>query len=414
MAAGEALMMDGAIFGAIAHLRHAIADAPPNGAAPAPNSVASAAGVMLVNAYVVADSSPAALSMARALVAKQKKSRMVWLLLSHVLSRSGRFDEARAALDSSTRYAGGNDDDLLEHADVEIRAGNFATADQILRALAETGNPQEKDDAYWILTISLRTQGRLHEALDVATGPLRRADYAVTGVASISIPAEAESRLELGEDALAAQIFARQARSRDSLMSASPAVVARQRVWWLTQAGACLAAEGDTIGLSQLADTVRAWGLKSGPGDRRLHLYLRGLLWMARGRPDSALSFLRSATTSETDGFSRVNLARAQALMAVGRPRDAIPVLRHSLAGPIDAGNSYVTRTEVQSELARAYDLAGMADSAATYYRDVVHAWRNADPPFRAALAHARNRVEAGEPHSPIRAEMSSGEGPSR
>ncbi len=404
MAAGEAVMMDGDASGAIDHLRRAIADAPATGSAPAPNSVATAAAVMLVNAYVVGDSLPAALRAARALVARQKKSRTVWMLLSHVLSRSGRFDEARAALDSSTRYAGGTDDDLLEHADVEIRAGNFATADEILRALAQTGNPQEKVDAYWILTISLRTQGRVHEALDVATGPLREAEATLRSEITISYIAEAEALLELGDDARAADLFSREAHLRDSLMIASPATVARQRAWMFTQAGACLAAEGDTTALAHIADSVRAWGQRSGLGrDRQLYLYLRGLLWMARDRPDSALSFFRAVTVSQTDGFSRVNLERARASILLGRPREAIPVLEHSLAGPIDAGNSYVTRTEVQSELARAYDIAGMTDSAATYYTDVVRAWHDADPQFRSAVLHAESRLEVDEPHPPHR-----------
>lgn len=398
VAAGEAAMMDGDWSASIDHLRRAIAEDPARDSASAPNAIASAAGVMLIRAYEVADSMPSALREARALVAKQAGSRMVWLLLSHVLSRSGRFDEARAALDSSTRYAGGSDDDLLEHADVEIRAGNFTTADQILRALAKTGDPHKRADALWILTISLRTQGRLRAALDIATGPLRQAESTQRQVAGISLVAEAQTRLELGEAARAADLFSTEARADDSLMRTAPASVARQRAWMDTQSGAALAAEGDTEDLLRLADTVRAWGEMSGLGrDRRLHLYLRGLLWTARARPDSAEPSFRAATVSETDGFSRVNLARARALMALGRPSDAIPVLSEALGGPIDAGNTYVTRTELQYELARAYDMAGISDSAVVYYADVVNAWRDADPQFDPSVARARRRLEADE-----------------
>lgn len=400
MAAGEAALMDGDPVEGASHFRRAIDEAPMRGSESAPNGIASAAGVMLISDYEVADSMPAALRVARTLAAQQRKSRMVWLLLSHVLSRSGRFDEARAALDSSTRLANGTDDDLLEHADLEIRAGNFAAADGFLRALAQTGDPEKRVDALWILTISLRTQGRVREALDVAVGPLRTAESTLRDAPGISRAAEAQARFELGEDARAAELFTREARSRDSLLTTSPAEAARQRAWMFTQAGSALAAGGDTTALSRLTDTVRAWGQKSGlRRDGRLSLYLRGLLWMARARPDSALSAFRVATISETDGFSRLNLYRARALMTLGLQGDAIRLLEHSLAGPIDAGNSYVTRTELQYELGRAYDMAGTADSAATYYRTVVHAWRDADPPFRAAVAEARSRLEAGEQH---------------
>lgn len=385
MAAGEAAMTDGDPLAAASHLRLAIDEASVRGPASAPNSVASSAGAMLITDYEVADSLPAALRVARALAAQQRKSRMVWLLLSHVLARSGRFEEARAALDSSTRFASGTDDDLLEHADVEIRAGNFAAADGILRALAQTGNPEKRVDALWILTISLRTQGRVHDALDVAVGPLRTAESTLRGAQKISRVAEAQAYFELGEHARAAELFARVAHSRDSLLTTSPAAVARQRAWMFTQAGSALAAGGDTTALSRLADTVRAWGQRSGlRRDGRLFLFLRGLLWTSRARPDSALSDFRLATISETDGFSRLNLNRAKALMTLGRPADAIPVLEHALAGPIDAGNSYVTRTDLQYELGRAYEMAGITDSAATYYRAVAHAWRNADPPLKA------------------------------
>jgi DNA-binding SARP family transcriptional activator/tetratricopeptide (TPR) repeat protein len=401
MAAGEAAMMDGEALEAAGHLRLAIDEASAQGSASAPNGIASTAGVMLINDYEIADSMPAALRVARALAAQQRKSRMVWLLLSHMLARSGRFDEARAALDSSTLFASGSDDDLLEHADVEIRAGNFVAADGILRALAQTGDPQKRVDALWILTISLRTQGRVHDALDVAVGPLRAAESTLRGVRGISRVAEAQAYFELGEDARAAELFSREARTQDSLLGPSPASVARQRAWMFTQAGAALAAGGDTAALARLADTVRAWGQRSGlRRDGRLFLFLRGLLWTSRARPDSALSDFRLATVSETDGFSRLNLYRAKALLTLSRPADAIPVLEHSLAGPIDAGNSYVTRTELQYELGRAYDMAGVADSAATYYRAVVHAWSRADPLFRAAVARARSRLEAGEEHA--------------
>src|SRR6185437_14585878 len=49
----------------------------------------------------------AALRAAQAFVREQPHGRLAWLQLSHTLASSGRYDEARAAMDSSTRYASG-------------------------------------------------------------------------------------------------------------------------------------------------------------------------------------------------------------------------------------------------------------------------------------------------------------------
>jgi predicted Zn-dependent protease len=174
--------------------------------------------------------------------------------------------------------------------------------------------------------------------------------------------------------------------------------VARQRAWTLTLAGSALAAAGDTTALAALADTVQMWGAKSGFGrDRRLHDYLRGLLWMARARPESAVTAFRLAMTSESQGFSRINLELARALLSLGRPGEAIPVLQNSLRGALEAGNFYASRTEIQETLARAFDATGQPDSAAVYYRAVVRAWRHADRDLQPALDRDRARLAADE-----------------
>jgi hypothetical protein len=79
-------------------------------------------------------------------------------------------------------------------------------------------------------------------------------------------------------------------------------------------------------------------------------------------------------------GYTRVNLALARVLVAERRPRDAVPVLRAALRGNLEGSNYYVTRTELQDALARAFAGAGDADSARVY---------------RARVAAARARAEA-------------------
>jgi predicted Zn-dependent protease len=118
---------------------------------------------------------------------------------------------------------------------------------------------------------------------------------------------------------------------------------------------------------------------------------------MARAQPDSAVDAFRRAMTSETEGYSRLNLQLARALLRLGRPREAIPVLERPLAGTLEAGNFYTTRAELQQTLARAFDAAGEPDSAAVYYRAVLRAWRHADPEFQPAIEHTRARLSADE-----------------
>ena len=399
LAAGEAANMDGRWLAAAAHLRRAIAARPlPDSAARGPCPICSAQ-LLLIAVYKAADSLPAALRVAQQLIRIRPHSRLAWLELSHALAESGRYDDARAAMDTSTRYASETDDDVIEHAQIEIRAGDFEVADRLLTTLAQTGNDNSRFNALWFLVISLRAQGRLHEALEIATGPMRRGETSSTqGMGEAEI-AEAQLLFELGEYRRAAALFAKEALPQDTFARAAIGRVARQRTWVLTQAGSALAAAGDTSAVAALADTVMVWGARSGFGrDPLLHHYLRGLLWMARNRPASAEEEFRRAMTSETQGFSRLNLQLARALMALGRPREAIPLLEHALNGTLEGGNFYATRTELQEMLARAYDAAGAPDSAAVHYRSVLRAWRHADAQFQPALQETRARL-ASEGH---------------
>jgi tetratricopeptide (TPR) repeat protein len=157
-----------------------------------------------------------------------------------------------------------------------------------------------------------------------------------------------------------------------------------------------LAAGRDTVRLAALADSVQAIGLQSGQGrDRVLHHHIRGLLLVARGDSGQAERELRQAIVSPTLGYTRTNLELGRLLLARRRPREAAAILAPALRGVLDASNSYVTHTELHELLARAYDAAGAADSAAAHYRWVVTMWRASDAQFRPRWEAARRRFEA-------------------
>lgn len=355
LAEAEALRAEGEWIAAASHFRRAIDAQPATHSESSSQCPACAARSLLVTTYEAADSALAALRVAQGLVRAQPRSRSAWLTLSFALAEAGRYDEARAATDTATRYASGTDDDAIAHAQIEIRAGNFTAADGLLRTVIQTGTPNSKHDAFWWLLISLRTQGRMREALALSQGPMRRVEASSTNGADLALLGEAQVLFELGQYRRAAAIFIAHATPENArFWQTAPGRVARQRAWLLTQAGSALAAAGDTIALTQLADTVEIWGRKSGfTRDHRLHEYLHGLLWTARGRPDMAVAAFRRAMFSESRGFSRLNLQLARALIGLGRGREAVPLLQHSLAGPPEAGGFYATRTELEELLAR-------------------------------------------------------------
>jgi hypothetical protein len=191
---------------------------------------------------------------------------------------------------------------------------------------------------------------------------------------------QADRRFRLGRLREAAERFRSAAARVERADSGLPGTIARKRAWLLTHAGTALAASGDTVSLGALIDTVQATGAKSTFWrDPRLHYYLRGLLWCERGQPDSAERALRASLTSLSEGFTRENAELAALLIDRHRAGEAIPLVRLALEGPMESSNAYITRTELQALLARAY--AGQADSAAAYRAAARRAWREGPKP---------------------------------
>jgi tetratricopeptide (TPR) repeat protein len=312
-------------------------------------------------------------------VRRQPSSPDAWYNLGAILGVRGR---AREALDAwrtrQTLVPGSLPDDGLERAFIAIRTGNFAEADRLLT-----------EEALWRQLISLRTQGRLGEALAVA---IRYHEEFENGLPM------AQVLFESGRAAEAARMFERHAtRSGQALgvrPDSVPGLYARTLVWPLTHAAAAYVAAGDTANLARLADTVTVLGAHSAYGrDRVLHHHLRGLQLLARGEREAAAAAFRRAIYSPTIGYTRTNLELARVLVALGRPRDAATVLAPALRGDLQASNYYVTHAELHEALAEALEAAGDADSARVHYAWVARAWSRGDPEFRERAERARVRA---------------------
>jgi DNA-binding SARP family transcriptional activator/tetratricopeptide (TPR) repeat protein len=331
----------------------------------------------LVWAYLFADSAGRAEAVAREFLRRRGVRADPLGHLAVALAREGRTAEALAAwhtADSLDPRPGGTD---RERAWLAIRAADFPLADSLLRVMVEPATREGRAEILWDLAISLRSQGRLRDALALNPEP----------------PMRAQILFESGRFQEAAALFSETAYSA---RVGSPVWWARHRAWYLTHVATSLAAAGDSARLAVLADSIERVGALSTFGrDPRLHHYVRGLLWAARGDLARAASEYRLSVWSWSDGYTRANYQLSRTLLALGRPREAIYPLQAALRGDLQSSNLYVTRTELHELLGAAFAAAGQRDSAATHYALVAQAWRRADPAFAARRARAEASLAA-------------------
>ena len=323
------------------------------------------------------DSLAAAERDARAWAQIQPDLPSAWGRVGEALARAGRYADALDAYRKS--YGGQRSFVDFEAAQLDLRGGQYASADRRFERLMTTADPLLAGEGSWFLAISLRDQGRWREALALSRshGPSLQEGIAL---------------LEMGRGEEAARFF-RQWDARITPLPGLPGLYAKQHAWMLTHIATSLAAGGDTTGLAALADTIEVSGAQSAFGrDPLLHHYVRGLLWRARGDLPRAIAEFRASIWSWTIGYTRENYELARALVEAGRPAEAVYPLESALRGDLQSSNLWVTRTELREMLARAFAGAGRPDSAAGYWRAVAGAWRGADPVVRARWAEAEKK----------------------
>jgi len=351
------------------------------------------ARAVLVPALLFADSLDAAEREIRRRTAIERNRAPAWISLSTLLELRGDAEGARDAY----RRAVTIDPSLQISADYyayhEMRRGDYETADRALGEIIRTGSPERQADAYWYLTISLREQGRFTEALRTA-----RAHRALLASLNPDVPpaqfvlANAQALLETGRYRESVALFDSGGRA----YAGWPAPFqARYRTWSLGLSANGLAALGDTASLAARIDSARVYGAMSLLArDQRMHHYLRGLLLVKRGDDSAAVTELQRAMTWPGYGYTRVDFELGRALLRSGRAREAAAVLGRGMR-EFEATGLYVTRTETREALARAWDAAGVRDSAVVHYRAAVRAWRRADPSLRPRVDSLRARLVA-------------------
>jgi len=410
LALGRALSWDGQYLAAVPHLKRAIHLDSLSLTGRSPRCQACDAYQLLWGTYASADSLAAAERIAHEWTRLQPQAYRAWWALVEVLDRVGRDDSALAVLQTVERLAPMASSDIVPRVHIALRSGRFDVADHLLSEEARTGNQVRRSEALWWLVISLRNQGRLRDALANARELVQldaTAQPGFTTPRSLDAVSVAQVLFEMGRYHESAALFDSIGhyvwRDSPDFPSEAPGLVARHRIWMLTHVATALAAAGDTARLPRIIDSLTAWKARSGfSRDHVLDHYARGLLLSARGEPDDAASEFRHALVDPVNGYSRVNLELAKILLARNQARDAIPLLRAPLAGPIESESYYSTLTELHVLLGNAFERAGAADSALVHYRYVLAAWRHADPQFRPRLLAIQRRVSALHARAPV------------
>lgn len=342
---------------------------------------------LLVGTYLLADSAAAAERVVRRWIAAQPRAATPYLTLTTVMLIQGRPDDALAAYSAAVTRGAVDQPEWLFLGQHLIWNGDLQRADAVLRSQAASASAEGQIEAFWYLAISYRQQGRLRDAL--AAIRRSRALHDQTGSpwdAGAIRMHEGQVLLEMGD--LRGAIVRFDSAARVTRPDAAEGARARLRCWALAHTASAYARLGDTIALARLADELQALGARTAwARDRRMHHYVRGLLWQMRGNDREAEAAFRRALDSRTSGYTRINLELGRLLLRQGRAREAAEILEPALRGSLEASNLYVTRTELHELLARAWTAAGEPGRAARHLRAVDVAWSAAEPPFAARRA---------------------------
>lgn len=354
---GLSLAMAGRVADAVAPLERVVSmDSLQPATGTGPRCAACDALHSLITTHLAIGSLPDAERTARRWIRLQPDAARPWSALGEVLALDGRTSEALDANSAAARLERTPGTAAMHRARLLIYGGEYASAAQLASEQLPMSSGSLRRDLLWLLAIAKREVGQLDTALVVARAFRRESverrapgTDARDGVTPSAL-LEGAILMDRGEARAAAALFDSIARWVPEV--SSPSARARATAWALTHASAALGQAGDTVRLTQMIDTVRVYGARSGLGrDRVMHHYVRGLLLGARGDWRGAEAEYRQALVPPIGGYARVNLELARALTSLGRRDEAREVLRAALRGPFDGSGLYVSRTELRRRL---------------------------------------------------------------
>jgi DNA-binding SARP family transcriptional activator/TolB-like protein/Flp pilus assembly protein TadD len=311
-----------------------------------------------------------------------------WAALSTVLSYEQRFDEALRVERRAAVLAGDSAESRARIGRILIMARRWHEADSLITIWSRSSSRQLRIDAADLRMVLQRERGQLRASIRTADDTLGAEEPGVDVLRLM----KGNSLGVLGDYAGAIRVYEAMAHTHpppDSARSSASTLAgdwARSFCWEHALEADAIAASGDTAQLRVLADSIEVVSERSYYGrDWRLAHHVRGIIAMRAHRYADAEREFQEARWGVA-GWTRTVSELAQAQLALGRPRDAIATLRDAYMGPLDAMGRYEPRSKIDFLMARSFEAAGRAESAAVYASYVRAAWRDADPEIRRLL----------------------------
>jgi DNA-binding SARP family transcriptional activator/TolB-like protein/Tfp pilus assembly protein PilF len=325
---------------------------------------------------------------ARRWVQLQPDAPAAWATLTPVLAYQQRSDEALDAVHHAISLSGGDPATLDMLGRVLLSSRRYDTVDSLVTAWLAGRSPGLRTSALDLRELLLRERGQFRAA-DSAVVPIWGEPHS-SGAAPDLMHG---SNLSWLGDYKGAEIV----YERASHPAGSPEVFpprgtgTRGYCWHHALLADAIAPAGDTKRLAAIADTLEIGCAKSFFGrDRVLYHHVRGLVALQQQHLMEAVVELQQARWGVAEGWTRTNVALAEAQLRLGQARLAVQTLRDAYAGPLDGMGRYEPRSHLDFLMARAYRKAGQADSANVYEAYVRRAWRDADPEVRRLLDSLR------------------------
>ncbi len=396
----EGLMVAGEVTGglapAVALMERAIALDSATSVSPSAICRACDALRRLAHRYDWADSTRAVLATLDRWSALRPADYQPWTVRADYLVGLGRRRESVDAERRADSLGAPRRDTLAAPIVRSLRSDDVQGANAACRNRLDAATGADYETTRWLCIIALRTQGRYRDALGLARVGRNPWTERVRRGVPVDRVHGAILDMEMGRPLIASRQFA-QLADEAARETRFPGRMASAVTNLLTLSATAAAVGGDTLRMRALLDSVELTGHRSLLArDPLLHHFLRGVLLAEAGEHESAVRAFRAAMSSPSHGYTRINYELARSLLALGRPTEAIPVLRAPLHGALDGSGLFLTRSEVHELLARAFDAAGQRDSALAHYTVVDRAWRAADPALATRYGAVRQWLASG------------------
>lgn len=325
---------------------------------------------------------------ARQWIDQQPDAPSAWSSLAWTLSYGQKSDSALAIMQRARTLAGDELWVIEQYARMLIINRRYAQADSVVRRLAALYPGDTLAESTDLRSLLAREAGRPLEANRIIERHLAVTPSSLWGAHLI----RADNRRLAGD-------YDAAGRAYEALSHAGPTPQfrlplepgsARAFCWHHALGADALGLTGDTAWLRAVADTLQMGCRRSYYGrDWRLHHHVRGLIALRAGQYAEAEREFTDAVWTTVEGWSRTTVELARAMVANGRPLQAVARLRTAYATRLDAMGRYVPISELDFWMSRAFAAAGEPDSARIYREHHERAWKNAEPEARRQLAIA-------------------------